>query len=335
MDRQEYRKWWKMLTISKLSRRSACSLLKIASAMILSVAAVGLGPPSAQSADAAKCDPAWDGRTNKWIYPCSEGGNATKVGPAKAKTRGPALVRESGPKVKPSCELSGVWTFCIGPRACLYSAWSPPQPPPASPKPAGAGAWVRMCRTGLQSLGTIPKVTTVSLWRTPAQTAGTEPPLIVQARQAIATLRIPRVGLAFNPPGRTIVGIDTWWWATGTTARARHGTSAFGLVATATPTTVSIDPGDDTDPTTCPWTTTRTAAEHHCHTTYTTSSTTGPLSVRGRPAYRATITPTWQITFTNDGTPITFPDLDTTIDGPPTTTPVPVYEIQTIVTGTE
>jgi hypothetical protein len=42
-----------------------------------------------------------------------------------------------------------------------------------------------------------------------------------------------------------------------------------------------------------------------------------------------------QITFTNDGTPITFPDLDTTIDGPPTTTPVPVYEIQTIVTGTE
>jgi hypothetical protein len=263
---------------------------------------------------------------------CTKPGSSSPGGGGGAEPAGSG----SGPAARPSCELSGAWTFCRGTEPCLYTPWSPPGQLPTGPRPKGGTPWIRICRNSEQSrLGTTQPMNITSLWRTPAQTAGAEPPLIVQARQAIGTLRIPRVGLAFNPPGRTIVGIDTWWWATGTTARPRHGTSAFGLVATATPTTLTIDPGDDTDPTTCPWTTTKTAAEQSCHTTYTHSSTTGPLTVRDQPAYRATITPTWQITFTNDGTPITFPDLDTTINGPTTTTAVPVYEIQTIVTGTE
>jgi hypothetical protein len=193
-----------------------------------------------------------------------------------------------------------------------------------------------MCRSGRQGLGTVPTVTFASVWRTPPQIARTEPPLILQARQAVGRLDIPSVGLTYNPPGFAIVGMDTWWWATGARTTPQHGSSAFGLVATATPTGLDIDPGDGSDTLHCPWTTTRTAAEQHYASAYTRSSVSGTAEHHGRPAYTATATatPTWTVTFTNDGAPVTFPDLDTTVDGPTTRTTVPVSEVQTIVEGT-
>jgi hypothetical protein len=276
---------------------------------------------SASAAD--DCAPRWVPKDHKYVYPCEVPGGSTGGGGAPASTG-------SGPRPKPSCGLSGRWTTCLGHRACLYSPWKPPAARPPGTRPPGATAWVRMCQDGLQSLGSTPRYLFTSLWRT---TTTAEPPLIVQARQAIGSLRLPATRLVFSPPGRTYVGLDTWWWDTAPAPRTVRGSSAFGLRAVARPTALTIDPGDGTEPTDCPPVTTRDQAEQDCYTTYTRSSVAGTATYHGQPAYTATATTRWQVEFTNDGTPVTFPDLDTTVPGPPTHTTVPVYEIQTIVTN--
>jgi hypothetical protein len=313
-------------------RRGSGAVLVTGAIVLL---AAGLAAPAAHAADPNSCGSTWNGDAYDLDVNCNEGGSTTTpADPAPTPAGDRAAPTSHRPRPKPPCELSGAWSFCDGPRPCLYTSWNTSRPLPAGPRPKGATAWIVMCRDGRQGLGIAPTVTFTPVWRTPPQIARTEPPLIVQARQAVGHLHLPRVGLTFNPPGQTIVGIDTWWWATGPGATPRHGTSAFGLVATARPTGLDIDPGDGSDTLHCPYTTTKTAAERHCASAYTRSSVTGTADYHGQPAYTATATPTWTITFTNDGTPITFPGFDTTVAGPPARATVPVAEVQTIVTGT-
>lgn len=300
-------------------------------AVILSMLAAVLGPASAGAADTAKCKPGWAPKDFGVDIPCETKGKRVPVRPVPSG--GSSVGQTRWVAVKAPCELSGVWEFCLGKVPCRYSVWHWPQPLPTGAKPKDARPWVRMCQDARQSLGSLPKMSYLSVWRTPAQVGAAAPPLIVQARQAMGHLRLPRVGLAFNPPGQTLVGLDTWWWATGAKAAPVRSTSVWGLVAVAEPTGLAIDSGDGSDAVQCPWTTSKDAAERDCYSAYVRASVAGPARYKGRPAYLASVTPTWTVRFDNHGTPVTFPGLDVTVPGPTTRTPVPVAEVQTIVTG--
>ncbi|MGL5857612.1 MAG: hypothetical protein ACRC35_04260 [Angustibacter sp.] len=223
---------------------------------------------------------------------------------------------------KPSCTLIGKATFCRGTDACYYTEWHPPYIVPANKPAPDAELKVRTCIPAGGSWLSEP------VWLDPGTPL--EPPLAAQAREAVGRLTPPRATLQFNPPRRTVVNIPTWWWTTGLPATPLRGTSAFGLVAIATPDHLDIEPGDGTT-LTCPWTTTPTQASRQCTHTYLRASITATASAEGQPAYLATATPTWTITYTDTGTPVTIPDAPTTITGPPATTPVPVTEIQNLV----
>ena len=66
--------------------------------------------------------------------------------------------------------------------------------------------------------------------------ANEPPPLVDQAREAFGQLEVPKAKLVFNPTARTLVNLDTWFWAQDLSGEELRGTSAFGLVAVATPT---------------------------------------------------------------------------------------------------
>ncbi|WP_165988048.1 hypothetical protein [Streptomyces sp. YIM 98790] len=69
------------------------------------------------------------------------------------------------------------------------------------------------------------------------------PSLGTLARQAYGQLRLPSFTLAFSPPGRTVVLMDTWWWAEGPSNEPVPGTPAASVVAIAEPDRLEVDPG--------------------------------------------------------------------------------------------
>jgi hypothetical protein len=233
--------------------------------------------------------------------------------------------------------LAGPATFCMGARPCYYDDWHqpydvPPRKPAGNPElkvrqclvtnPAGPSAQMRFGSWD----GT-------PVWLRPGD-VGTEPSLVVQARQAVGALRLPRGVLRFSPTGRTFVGFDTWWWVDGLPAGRVEGSSAFGLVAIAAPVGVRVDPGDGGQVLDCPFVRTQEVAEQDCSSAYARSSVVGTARVGGRPAYLARATPTWRVTFTDAGTPVTIEGFDPVVEGPTVQVPVPVAEIQTIVERT-
>jgi hypothetical protein len=155
--------------------------------------------------------------------------------------------------------------------------------------------------------------------------------LVDQAREASGQIVLPTARLEFNPPRRTLVNFDTWFWAQGLTGRQLRGTSAFGLVAIATPGRLEVTPGDGSDQFSCVWV---TAKSDRCAYAYRRSSVGGPLiGPNGGPAYRATGRATWTLRFEDNGTPVTIPDAPTKISGPEMTSAVEVAEVQTLVTS--
>jgi len=142
---------------------------------------------------------------------------------------------------------------------------------------------------------------------------------------------LPTARLEFNPPRRTLVNLDTWYWAQGLTGAELRGTSAFGLVAIATPGRLEVTPGDGSASFTCAWV---TAKSDRCLYTYRRASVGGPLTgANGRPAYEATGRATWTLRFEDNGAPVTIDGAPTEINGPAMTSAVEVSEVQTLVTG--
>ncbi len=157
------------------------------------------------------------------------------------------------------------------------------------------------------------------------------PPLVDQAREAFGQIVLPTATLAFNPTKRTLVNLDTWFWAQGLTGAELRGTSAFGLVAVATPGQLRVTPGDGFAPFTCAWVTAKSDA---CAYAYRRSSVGGPVrALDGSPAYEATGKATWKLRFEDNGAPVTIPGAPTELTGPSMTAAVEVAEVQTIVTG--
>jgi len=54
------------------------------------------------------------------------------------------------------------------------------------------------------------------------------PPLRDHAVEATGQIKMPSAVLSFNPTARTLVNLDTWFWAQGLHGGEMRGSSAFG-----------------------------------------------------------------------------------------------------------
>jgi hypothetical protein len=156
-----------------------------------------------------------------------------------------------------------------------------------------------------------------------------EPPIEDLAWQAFGRLSAPAFTLAFNPPQRTYVTLDTWWWADGAGEGDIVGSAAFGVQAIGEPDYIEINPGDGSPAFTCPWT---SAESDVCTHVYRRASVNGSASAPdGSPAYPAEARLVYAVRFTQNGTPLDLPGLPDSLEGPWVSTSVPVAEIQSIV----
>jgi hypothetical protein len=241
---------------------------------------------------------------------------------------------DDGGRAEPTCDLVAPYTFCMGTDACSYEAWGTPWAVPAGDKPSpDAEMRVRSCRSPDGGILTLP------VW-VGADGAPPEPPLADQAVEALGNLDLPRGTLAFNPENRTIVGLETWIWLEDVDTEEVTGSSAFGLVAIATPERVVFDSGEagagrDTT-VTCPVVTSPAQAEDRCEYSYATSSVRGTGRAGGLPAFVATAHVEYSIQFEDGGVPVEVDvpgtDLDA-VEGPEAQANIPVAEVQGVVEG--
>lgn len=137
---------------------------------------------------------------------------------------------------------------------------------------------------------------------------------------ARGSLRLPTITATFNPPDRTFVNLETWWWAEGAPEGEVVGSEAFGLRAVASPRGLTVDPGDGTRAFTCDLAVSESDA---CTYTY-----------RRRGDHTATVSITYDLRFEVNGSPIDVPGVsaDLLTMTASDTVDVQVREIQSRVT---
>ena len=238
---------------------------------------------------------------------------------------------DGGGTTEPSCELWGQFTFCVGTTACRNIPWHPPMALPDGPKPQpDSQPMARECDYGVPG-GYGPYVVTY-YW---SDSGDPQPPsLYEQALTAIGEIDLSIPTLETSPAGRTLVYIPVWYWLDGG-AGDRTGSSAFGLVATAVFDHIEVDPGDGSDGVECPWVTTAEQAEVECNHTYDVPSDQGTATWNGQPAYLASVTAVWTLSFEINGTPVTIPSAPATLTSEASTAPVRVSEQGSVVTDVD
>ena len=82
----------------------------------------------------------------------------------------------------------------------------------------------------------------------------------------------------------------------------------------------------------CPWVTTAEQAEVECNHTYDVPSDHGTATWNGQPAYLASVTAVWTLSFEINGTPVTIPNAPATLTSEASTAPVRVSEQGSVVT---
>jgi hypothetical protein len=220
------------------------------------------------------------------VYDCERSGTSR---PGKRGNTGTNVGHSA-----PSCNLTPPATFCRGSASCYGSALLPTAPA------RGEAIWLD---------DNVPM----------------EPPLIVQAQEAVGQLQLSRLGMRRNPRGVSINNLETIFTPTGATDEPLRGSSAFGLGAIATFDTWTVKPGDG-DTVTC-------HPPRSCRHTYERSSVGQERhDDDGNPAYAVRSYGTWTIRYEQGGDPIAIPGAQTAIDGPVTTVPVAVAEVQSVVT---
>lgn len=170
--------------------------------------------------------------------------------------------------------------------------------------------------------------TLVETWWSDDEEEG--PTLIERALSAVGQIDLATPTLGTSPAVRTLVGLDTWFWAGGAAPSASG--SAFDLVATATFSSMTVTPGDGSAAFSCPLTTTAAAAATSCRHEYRRASNGGSATVGGRPAFRASVALVYDLVFTIGGNEVTVPGAPATLEAPVSSTDLRVDEVQSIVT---
>ena len=235
---------------------------------------------------------------------------------------------DGGGTTEQTCELWGKFTFCVGTTACREIPWHPPMALPEGPKPQpDSEPRARECDYGVPG-GFGPYVITI-YW---SDSGEPEPPsLYEQALTAVGAIDLTIPALETSPAGRTLVYIPVWYWLDGGDGD-RTGSSAFGLVATAVFDHIEVDPGDGSDAIECPWVTSEEQAEQECSHAYDRASDQGRATWKGKPAYLASATAVWNLSFEINGTPVTIPNAPATLTSEASTAPVAVQEQGAVVT---
>jgi hypothetical protein len=278
------------------------------------VLTAGLVMWSATTATAGVCPTPIEG-TNDYDYSCMD------EDPPQ-----PGTDPRPGDPQEPTCTFTGNYNeFCEGTAACWGNNPAANDAEDVAdeigPKPDDPDAHVayKSCRR--------PDGSTYDDWYW--ATAG-GPSLSELAQRAYGALNFPTFTPAFNPPTRTYVNLDTWWWADGATKTELIGSSALGVRALATPDHMEVDPGDGSGAFTCDFVTAKADA---CAHTYRRASNFGKATARdGSKAYAARMRLVWTVRFERNGAPITVPPgVPTAFSSPWRGAAVPVREIQTVV----
>ncbi len=238
-----------MNTASDIRRRRLGWLPLLACSLVISGAITSLATDPAT----AQCVYTWNKDDKTYINSCT--GEAKPVDSGNPVT----TKKDDGP---PPCTLDERFTFCEGTSgtACGYVAADPAAPgyqAPPGKQPPGSTAYYKVCSGGTMPANIIiyhmriPSAWRTSLWLTPAQ-AGVN--LAVEARRAVGSITLPKLQPVTSPALMTAVNAQTMWWAKAASTAPVKGTSALGLVATATPVELVIDPGGEEPDLTCPWT---------------------------------------------------------------------------------
>lgn len=227
----------------------------------------------------------------------------------------------AGGAQEPTCALKSGQEYCVGASACWANIPSalPPERWPEETRPSPEAIYT------YQSC--MPDPTgTLSGW------SWYDPPgpsLAELAQQAYGELATPAFTVGFNPPGRAVVGVPTWFWAQTAQGGQITGSSALGVVAIATPGHLEVDPGDGSPLRRCTWSTT---ASDTCSHEYARSSAREPVGPDGQRAYVARIRMVYDVRFENYGTPLTLAGLPETLPSVWVEGHVPVAEVQTLTT---
>lgn len=149
-----------------------------------------------------------------------------------------------------------------------------------------------------------------------------------EATVAFGQLLTPAFSVGFNPPGRAVVGIPTWFWAQGAAPGTLTGSSAAGMVAVARPEHLEVDPGDGSGPRECAF---AVAEGDACTYTYQRSSAGGTGVADGLPAYTARARLVYSVTYAFNGAPMTIDGAQTELTSPWQEAALPVAEVQSLV----
>lgn len=226
----------------------------------------------------------------------------------------------------PSCDLSTVEAvantpYCVGSTACAVN----------NPSSLTEDRWPMDERPSPEHIYTFTWCETAGgvvdyywSWWLPEDVG---PSLAELAQEAFGRLEAPAFRIGFNPPGRGVVGIPTWFWAGGGGGTIT-GSSALGVVAIGDPAYLELDPGDGSTIRRCAFV---TADGDACAHTYRRASVRGSGTSGGQPAYVARMRLVYDVRFENSGAPLEIGGLPTSLESPWTTEAVPVAEIQSVV----
>lgn len=294
-------------------------LTRLLTALLLSIgalAAVGAAPAAADPVCTPPAVIQWHADGSYSCVVVDEGGDPGDDGDG------------DGGSTEPTCQLWGQFTYCVGTIACHDIPWHPPMALPDGPKPQpDSEPRARECDYGVPG-GYGPYVVTY-YW---SDSGEPQPPtLYQQALTAIGQIDLTIPSLTTSPDGRTLVFIPVWYWLDGGEGD-RTGSSAFGLVATAVLDHLEVDPGDGSPAIECPWVTSAEQAEEECNHSYDHASADGTETWNGKPAYLASVTAVWTLSFEINGTPVTIPNAPATLTSDASTAPVRVDEQGAVVT---
>ena len=231
---------------------------------------------------------------------------------------------DSGTEIEPQCDLSvfdgkvhdGATRWCKGDVACWGNfpsvlpeeRWDDQTGEPR-PSPDHIMTYVK-CEDTEGEWG----------WYLPPDETG--PSVWDLAWSAFGALTTPAFEPAFSPPTRSIVNLDTWYWADGPGSDPLTSSSGH-VTAIAEPSHLQVDPGDGSSALTCDF---ETAENERCIHAYARAS------VGHADGYPLRMRLVYDVRFEQNGSPLELDGLPTALESAWEQASLPVAEVQALVT---